>query len=129
MSDYSYDRSQTKKASSLPTLKRALSDWMNAVAKEIAAALPAHLKADGVKINPGVGPSYAGIEAKGYTRSDLESRVEFGLTINSQPFELRVFASFEDVTMTKANEQEFTLSYDDDINRLTAGIARWLKDL
>lgn len=129
MGDYSYDRSEAKKASNLPTLKKALGDWMNAVAKEIVAGIPAHLKADGAKVSPGAGPNYAGIDAKGYTRSDLEARVEMGLTIDNQPFRLRVFASYKDALMAKKNEQEFVLSYDDDVNQLTSSIARWLKDL
>lgn len=128
MSEYSYERTP-KQASNVPTLKRALGDWMNAVAKEIAAAIPAHLKTDGVKVSPGAGPSYAGVDAKGYTRSDMEVRVEVGLTINNQPFRLRAFVSYKDTMMSRSNEQEFVLAYDDDVNQLTASIARWLKDL
>lgn len=128
MSAYSYERTP-KQASNIPTLKRALGDWMNAVAKEIAAAIPAHLKTDGVKVSPGVGPNYAGVDAKGYTRSDMEVRVEIGLTVDNQPFRLRAFASYKDAMMSRSNDQEFVLAYDDDVNQLTTSIARWLKDL
>lgn len=128
MDNYSYDWT-LRTAASVPSLKEVLGNWLTDVAKAVGAALPAHLKTDGLKVNPGAGPSYAGLTAKGYNRSDLETLVEIDFTVDNQPFRLRAFVSFKDPMMTKKSDQEFTLFYDDDVSKLIANINRWLNDL
>lgn len=124
----SYDYNRTSKtAAKVDPLKKVMNDWLESVAKEIGKALPSNLTSEGSKTRLGQ-TIYAEVQAKGYSKSDLECSLSIGMTIDNTPFRVRAFASYKDAMMSRNAEQEFSVAYDEDPTKIAQDVARWLQN-
>ncbi len=124
---YSYDRSKTAAADPAP-LNEVFATWLKTLCAMLAVkAVPASLKADKISVNSS-GRNYAEVDAKGYSRGDLEASTTLSATLMFQPIVVKVYATYRDVSMSRQAEQEFSIAYDESPTKLAQDIERWLKD-
>lgn len=104
------------------------SEFTRQIAEAIVAGIPQHLKYDGARTKPGVLATYFHILSRGYSRSDLETEVSIGLSVD-ESFDIIADVSYKSADSLNPLKQEFKIGYRDPGQKLVDSIVKFLSSL
>jgi len=71
-----------------PSMWSLLEQWVYAFVLQVPNQIPSNLKVDGVRVNP-VQRGYSQVEAKGYSKGDLEATATVAVSLDPAKTRLR----------------------------------------
>jgi hypothetical protein len=110
METYTYARRKT--AATNESMSGVLDEWVVELIKQAEGALPHNLKLDGIKWTP-YRRGYASLEAKGYSKGDLEAKSTIAILRHSGSCSADVHMWYQDASMTGEGKADFNVGCDD----------------
>ncbi len=111
METHAYSR-RPKTAASNESMSAVLDAWAAELIKLVEGALPHNLKLDGVRWTP-MRRGYASVEAKGYSKGDLEAKSTVAILRHHGSCGADVHMWYQDASMMSEGKADFYVGCDD----------------